>query len=214
MPSNALADAQARTGMELSEDLRREVLARLGRPDEPAPPHPSGAAITAWSLAALLGVVLLAAQLIHQNRDWLSAHEPYGAPLRAVYAAMGAPLPAPLNLSVYQLRQWGVTGDPGADGTLRVRASILNAAASLQPYPELRVSLADRFGNRIGSRDFEPTEYLSRPPARLMAPGERADATLEIQDPGKDAEGFELDVCLRSPEQRVMCANDGMAHAR
>jgi predicted Zn finger-like uncharacterized protein len=210
--SRALADV--RTGLELSEDLRREVLARLGRPDEPSTPGASGGVIAAWSLAALAGALLLGAQIIHQNREWLSAHEPYGTPLRALYAAMGAPLPAPLNLSVYQLRQWGVTGDPGADGTLRVRASILNAAASLQPYPELRVSLADRFGNRIGSRDFEPTEYLSRPPARLMAPGERADATLEIQDPGRNAEGFELDVCLRGPEQRVLCANDAMAHAR
>jgi predicted Zn finger-like uncharacterized protein len=212
--SRALADVPARTGLELSEDLRREVLARLGRPDEPPTPTASGGVIAAWSVAALLGALLLGAQLIHQNREWLSAHEPYGAPLRALYAAMGAPLPAPLNLSVYQLRQWGVTGDPGADGTLRVRASILNAAANLQPYPELRVSLADRFGNRIGSRDFEPTEYLSRPTARLMAPGERADATLEIQDPGRNAEGFELDVCLRGPEQRVLCANDAMAHAR
>ncbi len=211
--STVLVDPQARSGLELSEDLRREVLARLGRPYEPPLPKADRVTIAAWICAALVGAVLLAAQMIHQNREWLAAHEPFNEPLRALYAALGAPLPAPLNLAVYQLRQWGVTGDPDAEGTLRVRASILNAAASLQPYPELRVSLADRFGNRIGSRDFEPTEYLARPPARLMAPGERVDATLEIQDPGRNAEGFELDVCLRSPAQRVLCANDLMAHA-
>ena len=49
--------------------------------------------------------------------------------------------PRPRSLSAYQLRQWGVTGDPGANGTLRMRASILNTAAQVQPYPLLRVTL-------------------------------------------------------------------------
>jgi hypothetical protein len=31
---------------------------------------------------------------------------------------------------------------------------------------------------------------LGRPIARMLAPGERADANLEILDPGKNAEGF------------------------
>ncbi len=101
-----------------------------------------------------------------------------------------------------------MTGDPDANGTLRVRASILNAAAQLQPYPLLRVTLADRFGKRIGTRDFEPTEYLGKPTARLLTPGERVDATLDILDPGKNAEGFEIDVCLRGVEKKISCAND------
>ena len=41
-----------------------------------------------------------------------------------------------------------------------------------------------------------------------MTPGERADATLDIQDPGKDAEGFEIDVCLRGADQTISCAAD------
>ncbi len=118
---------------------------------------------------------------MHQNREWFAAHAhgPLGAVVRALYGALGAPLPAPANLSAYQLRQWGVTGDPDANGTLRVRASILNTAAQLQPYPLLRVTLADRFGKNIGRRDFEPGEYLGKPTAKLLAPGERVDATLD-----------------------------------
>jgi hypothetical protein len=127
---------------------------------------------------------------------------------------MGTPQAPPANLSAYQLRQWGVTGDPDANGTLRVRASILNAAAQLQPYPLLRVTLADRFGKKIGARDFEPGEYLGKPTARLMAPGERVDATLQILDPGKDAEGFEIDVCLRGIDQRISCAADAAPQSK
>ena len=136
-----------------------------------------------------------------------------GAVVRALYGALGTPLPAPANLAAYELRQWGVTGDPDANGTLRVRASILNTAAQLQPYPLLRVTLADRFGKNIGRRDFEPAEYLGRPTAKLLAPGERVDATLAILDPGKNAEGFEIDVCLRGVDRKVSCANDVVPQA-
>ena len=101
--------------------------------------------------------------------------------------------------------------DPSASGTLRVRASILNTSPQLQPYPLLRVALANRFGARIGTRDFEPAEYMGKPIARMLAPGERADATLDIVDPGKDAEGFEVDLCLRNIEQKISCAGDAAA---
>jgi len=107
-----------------------------------------------------------------------------------------------------------VTGDPDANGTLRLRASILNATAQLQPYPLLRVTLADRFGKSIGRREFEPGEYMGTPIARLLAPGERADATLEILDPGKNAEGFEIDVCVRGVDKRISCANDVAAQTK
>jgi Protein of unknown function (DUF3426) len=149
-----------------------------------------------WLIAAIAAGLLLIAQLAHQNREWLAAHAPLGG-ARAL-----------ANLSVYQLRQWGVTGDPAADGTLRVRASILNTAAQLEPYPLLRVTLANRFGGGIGTRDFEPFEYLGKPTVKLLAPGERIDATMDILDPGKNAEGFEIDVCLRGADKKVSCAND------
>jgi hypothetical protein len=169
-----------------------------------------------WLGAAVVSAVLLLAQVVHQNREWLAAHGhgPFGAGVRALYGALGAPLPAPASLSAYQLRQWGVTGDPDANGTLRVRASILNTAAQLQPYPLLRVTLADRFGKRIGARDFEPSEYLGKPIARLLTPGERVDATLQILDPGKNAEGFEIDVCLRGADHRIACADDAAPQAK
>ena len=150
-----------------------------------------------WVSAATASALLLIGQMVNHNRSWFGGH--------------GA---APANLSVYQLRQWGVTGDPNANGTLRVRASILNSAGQFQPYPLLRVTLANRFGGRIGTRDFEPAEYLGKPTARLLAPGERVDATLDILDPGKNAEGFEIDVCMRASDQKISCANDVATQAK
>ncbi len=167
-----------------------------------------------WVAAAVALALLLAGQIVHRNREWLAAHEPFAPAVRALYARLGAPLPVPASLAGYQLRQWGASGDATASGALRVRASILNTSAQLQPFPLLRVTLADRFGAHIGSREFEPTEYLGKPVTRLLGPGERADATVEIQDPGKNAEGFELDVCLRGADGRLRCAGDAAPQAR
>ena len=211
------------SGFEVPEEVRREMLAEFEQHILPELETRSAARrnvqrrpLILWLCAAIASALLLLAQVVHQNRAWFVAHThgPFGAAVGALYGAVGSPLPAPSNLSAYQLRQWGVTGDPDANGTLRLRASILNAAAQLQPYPLLRVTLADRFGKSIGRRDFEASEYMGTPTARLLAPGERADATLEILDPGKNAEGFEVDVCMRGVDRRISCANDVAAQAK
>ena len=222
----AASSAPAPSGFEVSEDVRREMLRGLtAHPESLAleqadrslrvstPPIDLGQpksdrGFIPWLAAAIIAGALLLVQAIHQNREWLATHAPLGGSIRALYSTLGAPVAPPANLSAYQLRQWGVTGDPAGDGTLRVRASILNTAAQLEPYPLLRVTLANRFGGSIGTRDFEPSEYLGKPTAKLLAPGERADAMLDILDPGKNAEGFEIDVCLRGADRRVSCAND------
>jgi len=225
----AASPAPAPSGFEVPEEVRLEMLSGIESSTDAEPieelqqprrrvrrriapfdsgPQDAARSFMPWLGTAIAAGVLLIAQVIHQNREWLAAHALLGGSLRALYSKMGTPVAPPANLSAYQLRQWGVTGDPAGDGTLRVRASILNTAAQLEPYPLLRVTLANRFGGSIGTRDFEPSEYLGKPTAKLLAPGERADATLDILDPGKSAEGFEIDVCLRGADRKVSCAND------
>ena len=211
VPAMAAPSTQAKSGsvpaagipgLAVSEDIRLEMLAGYRRAELPEINAPRRRQLppAVWVSAAVVLALLLAFQVVQTNGEWLSVHAPMGGD--------GKPAAA---LSNYQLRQWGVTGDPGANGTLRVRASIMNSAAQLQPYPLLRVTLADRFGTRLGAREFEPAEYLGKAAARMLAPGERVDATLNILDPGKDAEGFEIDVCIRGAEKKIVCAGDAGA---
>lgn len=216
--------ASAAIGLEVSENARRELLEATREAADESEPIPEIILLSSarppartkplWLIAAVALALLLGGQWVHHNREWLAETTPLRGVLRALYMKLGDPLPVPANLASYELRQWGVTGDPDANGALHVRASILNTAADFQPYPLLRVTLADRFGHRIGEREFEATEYLGKPVVGLLAPGQRVDATINMQDPGKDAEGFEIDVCLRTADHSLNCADDAAAHAK
>ncbi len=158
--------------------------------------------------SAVLGFLLIV-QLVHANRQTLVRSPFLGAALGAVYATLGSELSPAWDVGAYELRQWGAAADPGSSGTLRVRASLLNGADHAQPYPLLRLTLQDRFGSEVASRALEPREYLHAEPGRnqLLGAGQRIDAEIAIVDPGKDAVGFEIDVCLRDPAG-LKCANE------
>ncbi len=196
--------------LQFEESIERVILPQSGFDEQHAPAPHRGR----WIAAAVLFAALLGAQVIHHNRDSLAQAAGIGAALRSFYEITGNPLPLRTDLAAFEVRQWGVTGDASANGTLRVRASVINTGATAQPYPLLRLTLADRFGTHVGTRDFKPGEYLRKKPTRALDPGERADAIIEILDPGKTAEGFEIDVCDQPSDSRVICANDAPARAR
>jgi hypothetical protein len=60
----------------------------------------------------------------------------------------------------------------------------------------------------VAAREFEPEEYLKDPAqaGRLLDAGAVAEAELVIADPGQDAMGYRLDVCIRASAARLRCA--------
>lgn len=172
-----------------------------------------------WAYAAGAGVLALtlAAQFIHFNRDTLATWPSISTSLSRFYASIGLPIALRGDLRAYDVRQLGAFAAPDAAGTLTVRASLRNLAPRAQPMPLLRVTLQDRYGNRIASRDLAAAEYQQRPagtaPWPLIASGARLDTAVQLVDPGGKAVGFELDVCLAGPGGIVRCANDEPARA-
>lgn len=162
-----------------------------------------------WKLLAAPLALLLILQWAHNYRATLARHPTIGPPVLEVYRSLGIPLTPNWDLHAYQIRQWGVISDPATPGTLRVRASITNLADFAQPYPLLKLMLEDRWGEQVRAREFEPSEYLDPTiaPNRLLSPGQQANATIAIMDPGPDAEGFRFDVCLRGSGGTV-CAQE------
>ncbi len=166
--------------------------------------------VAMWSIASLLLSGTLFGQVVHHYRQDLVRHPQLGPALKGTYERLGMPLAPNWDLSGYELQQWGAASDPATAGVLRVRASISNRAEFAQPYPLLRLVLEDLWGAKVGVREFVPGDYLPAGTSadRLMAPGQRTNAELAIVDPGADAVGFRLDICLRD-SSGLRCAAEG-----
>jgi len=88
-----------------------------------------------------------------------------------------------------------LTSHPFLSGRLRLSATIVNTATRAQPYPDIEVTLLDASGNTVLSRRFAPDDYLDpeRVPGTAMAPQAYLPLTLDMEDPGIEAVGFELE---------------------
>jgi hypothetical protein len=176
---------------------------------EPAPVRTTATWRTlGWTLGSLALALALAAQVIHHYRQDLVRHPQLGPPLRATYDGLGLGLLPNWDLAAFELRQWGNNADAAAQGRMVVRASLTNRATFAQPHPILRLELEDRYGDTVATRDFEPADYLKDPSqaSRLIAPGSSSEAELLLADPGREAVGYRLDVCLRESTSLLRCA--------
>jgi predicted Zn finger-like uncharacterized protein len=165
-----------------------------------------------WSVAAALALLALGTQTLHHFRSDIAGHATFGPWLTATYAALGAEITPHWDVSQYEILDWVATAEPNARGvgSLKITARIQNRGPARQPYPAVQLRLKDRWEAAVGSRMFAPAEYLPRdtPRGRLMSPGETARAEFEVVDPGPDAYGFELDVCIEVETSLVTCGTD------
>lgn len=154
--------------------------------------------------------VLLVAQFIHQGRHSLAASDVWGAPVRKLYAALGAPITPKWDVAAYEVRQLGAEAESGDATRLLVRASVRNTATRAQPLPLLRLTLQDRYGNAVATRDLLPREYLPAASAEMteLAADQRLDTEIRVVDPGRSAIGFEIDACLATASSTLTCSND------
>ncbi len=165
------------------------------------------------ALAVLLGLGLLAQGLNHW-RDALAETPAWNRPLTSFYAAIGHPLDPRWDLAAYDVRQQGATAEGTGSDVIHVRLSLANHAVRPQPTPMVRLTLLDRYGKRIATRDLAPTDYWPRGqvPHAFLGRDERIDSEVAVRDPGGDSSSFELDVCLRG-RGVLRCAGDALAAA-
>jgi len=84
--------------------------------------------------------------------------------------------------------------NPAQAGSLLLSATIVNRAAKTQPFPDLEVTLFDAAGELLASYGFTPSDYLAQGSMKGagMAPQAYLPLSLELEDPGEQAVGFEL----------------------
>jgi predicted Zn finger-like uncharacterized protein len=161
-----------------------------------------------WTAAATVAALLLLVQVVHHSRQQLVALEWAQPALAGIYGLFGVTLEPGWDLAAYDLRQLGGETTPESADRIVVRATVHNRANHSQPMPMIRVRLQDRFGNSLASHAIEPQDYLHVKPPTRMKPDQRMDAELIVEDPNRQAVGFELDACLPDAKRQLHCSND------
>ncbi len=163
-----------------------------------------------WAVAAALAGIALVAQSIHYWREDLAKSPALTPWLESFYSSLGAPLPEHWDIQKYSVEKDTVSDHPEVPGALLVNAMVANTAALAQPYPLLKITLLDRWGEPLGERFFAPAEYLAEPAGAgsLIAAGETVEASVLIVDPGAGAVSYGIDACLRDAGNKLTCAHD------
>jgi Protein of unknown function (DUF3426) len=151
----------------------RGVTAPIGGPHERWVP----------AVAAALAL-LLVLQLLLADRARLAADPQWRPVLETMCKALFCELPPWQEPKAFTLMQRDVRQHPSIPGALRVSATFRNDARWPQPWPQLRLTLADVNGRTAGERSFHVNEYLGGPPNQAeLASGESATVAMDILEP-------------------------------
>jgi predicted Zn finger-like uncharacterized protein len=156
-----------------------------------------------WITAALVIAVVVAFQVAEFQGEPLLER----APLRSTIERLGLgeePAAAPFrDLERIHVVSRELRSHPTLPGRLRLSATIVNRAARAQPWPDLEITLLDAAGQQVVRTQFSPADYLAAGSAAGRATDSAAGAgmtpqaylplTLDLDDPGRQAVGFELE---------------------
>ena len=158
---------------------------------------------------AVVLVLLLAVQAIHQSRDALATNVTFNRIVGPAYRAIGKPLTPDWDITGWRFE--ATTGSTDENNELlTVYSRIGNTSGEPLPYPLIAISLTDRFEETIGSRILDPADYLGNDldPRKLVPPDNTFDAVISIRSPAEAATGFKLNVCYRVSGGQLRCAID------
>ncbi len=159
---------------------------------EEAPPDGPKPWLT-WGLIALAVIGLPAQVLWFQYESWVT-----DLTFRPVYQLMcdvaGCELPPMRDLALIESRKSVSRRHPDQANVRVVDVLLVNNADFAQPFPQVQISFTSLSGQLVASRRFQPREYLRGDMAKvqLMPPRTPVHVSLELDDPGNDAQSFRV----------------------
>jgi predicted Zn finger-like uncharacterized protein len=136
-------------------------------------------------------LLLLLTQMAMAERDSLVRLPTWRPAVEAVAGSLGLPVSKATDVASLRLLARDVRPHPSVPDALLVSASFRNDSEVPQAWPLLELALSDIEGRPLALRRFRPEEYMGVAPQQgALAPGQSVAATLELQDPGKEAIAF------------------------
>ena len=158
-------------------------------------------------LLPLVAIAVLAGTWVHVQRGKLLRLPAGEAVLGPIYSLLGVSAAPDWRPADFRVVRSEAIANADRPGELQVAVEFMNSAEFAQPYPMIRIVLQDRFGQRVGTHDFEPGQYLEQYTSGARLPGgDRARASVSVPDPGGRADGFRVDLCLALDGRGTVCS--------
>jgi len=151
--------------------------------------------------------IILAGQLLHYNRDTVATHPVYGNIARGFYGLLGSTLYPEWPLGAFEVRGTEAVAGRTSASALDILAKVLVVSDQPVGMPLVRIVLRDRWSNPVASRIFQPVEYLANnyDRTRTVDPGTTLPIEISVADPGIEARGYVVDICLPRRKIGLQC---------
>lgn len=217
---DSLTDTQTQIPVDdLLQSTMTEVETPAAQPADEVPPgsdaaaaqipwHPAERALEPeaprWRIFAIAAAAALLLQGVHHFRNTLARTPVIGNAVSLVYSSIGVPIVEAVDPQNYAIVNWVATAQ---DASLAISTGVRNTSDTALPYPMLSLELTNRWEETIGARVFTPDEYMGTRLSRnaRIRPSTTVTAQLQLVDPGPDAFGFEVDICVAVSTTEMRC---------
>lgn len=148
----------------------------------------------AWSTVTIAFLSILVVQIEAFAIPKYAQDSKYRPYLSAFCKIVRCTLPLYKDAANLTLMHTTIEFHPSEPGAVRIAVKLVNEAEHPQPYPEIQLTLTDKFGRVVGKRIYEPSVYLLGDAENIMNPGQLSSVFLDLAKPHENAHGFTVDV--------------------
>lgn len=148
-----------------------------------------------WLLGCLILVGIAIGQLGYIKRLELSQQPENRATAILICQIFDCDLPPLRDIRAITINNRDIRQHSDVKNALLMNITIINNARFDQPFPRMMLTITGTTGDLIARRIFKPVEYLREHKSSddVLKSQSPVHFVLEIDDPGKDATGFEFD---------------------
>ena len=142
----------------------------------------------------VVALMALGAQILYFQFDAWSKDQQFRPIYQTICNVTGCKLPVMKDVSQIVSRRSITRAHPDNPGVRVVDVLMVNNASFSQPFPLIELTFNNLNGKMVAGRRFKPEDYLSgdMSPGDLMAPRTPIHVSLQLQDPGPDAQSFRV----------------------
>ena len=159
-------------------------------------PEAEAPARTRWQAPVVIVAlaVLLLLQIVLAQRTQLAADARWRPLVSGLCVVVRCDVPAWREPAAITLVRRDIHPHPTHPGVLQVTAGFRNDARWPQAWPALQLTLSDVDGRALGTRTFQPREYLAHAaPGPTIASGQVVDVAMDMLEPAPGVVAFTFD---------------------